>query len=499
MANPAKTLEGIIKAICDRTTNDIDEDKLKALKGIVRRDERALRYAHEVLMKTLTRSRFAGTRERAVRAMDELFTRSVLFRQLTLEHIDAFLKYAVGVDNDVPLPDEPKGEAERLRQRAVDALNAWETKFKHAHKQLTIVRKFAMDKLGDEAPEAKAAKARRVAEEKELKKQQMLRDQWRATREDTQAMVVEIHSTLAAARECFKMLFDKSFVDEFDIMAKAGGGERPATGDDDEWEDVDDGAVREWPAVDDKNTTEDGTIALRETSENAPILEQLRGLYRSTKVRYIPRLAETLGILGRIQPDATDDSSGDALTQNERSTMVNIAGELKQSLHALVQRCEALRLIQESVKNSNIPNANALEHVLSAGQDDDDDKSEEDIESRRGASQRAINALLARSSKRRRRSAAERREAAKSASENDVNRRVRKMLASEIKAHNDDVLATMGQDVFEVERQRQNTASEALANDLIEEEIERHKQLTSRGKTPRDRIENSLKNMRNRR
>jgi hypothetical protein len=295
-------------------------------------------------------------------------------------------------------------------------------------------------------------------------------------------------------------------------MAKSGDegrGEYPATaapaaGEEDEWEDVDNGAVREWPAAHDNDAAEDGTIALRETNENAPILEQLRGLYRSTKVRYIPRLAETLEILGRIQPNSTDDSGDDALTQNERSSMVNVAGELMQSLRALIDRCEALRLIQGSVKNSNIPNAKA--NAFFHGGDDEaneselaEEQEEEDIESRRGASQRAIDALLARSSKRRRRNAAETRQAEKSASENDVNRRARKMLASEIKAHNDDVLASMGQDVFEVERQRQNNASEALANDLIEDEIERHKELTARGKTPRERIENSLKNMRNRR
>ena len=500
------TVNNIIKILCDRHRGRAIEgdDEMKRLKRIVRQDDRAMEVAHDALRASL-KARHAGTRRRAIEIMNELFTRSSFYRELVVRDIEHYLKYAIGVDDDAPLPDEPRGEAERLRHDAVNALEGWENKFT-SNEQLKIARKFAIEKLGEDAPEAKAAKMRRVAEEKEHKVQRNLRERWLASRDDANALVVEIHSTLAAARECFRLLFNETFVDDFDdsVNHEDGYGKHPRattakTGGDDEWEDVDDGAVREWPVIREEDTSEDGTIALRETSENAPILEQLRGLYRSTKARYVPRLTETLEILGRLQPDGRDESIGVTITQDERSRMVNVAGELKQRLHALVQRCEALRLIQGANKDSNAPNANAKANATNAECTSSREDEEDGAENRRGASQRAVDALLARASKRRKRSATAIERSTTVARVEDIKTGARKMLASEIKAHNDDVLAEMGRDFFEVERERQYKASEALANDLIEDEIDRHKALTARGKTARERIENSLRGMRSKR
>ena len=514
-------MEKLIKRCCDASAPSVDAVALKTLKRTVRNNDDGLRCAHEILMKTMQSSRAsAATRARAVTTTSELFERSRLFRELTLDRLEVLMKYTIGTDDDIPLPDVPKGEGDRLRQHAIDVLEAWEAKFKTQYKQLTLARKFVTERLGDDAPEARAERAQRLTAEKEREVQSKLQNRWLAIKTELPALLDEIDDARNAACECFRLLFGDRFVTEFNDESSFASKDRSASTSttvndtiqsmredecEDDWEDVVDGAVKDWRFAQgtDEHTTASSSVTsieLRETSENAPIIEQLRGLYRSTKARYLPRLTETLQILGRIQPENKDEDGNVVITQTERSRVVNAVSEFKQTFSAFVERCEALRLIKRRQTGDEPANANAKESSPTAADPPHAvEEDEDDIESRRGASSRAVEALLERAAKRRKRGSNDARRAKEEAAKRDVDRdgerRSQKMLASEIKAHNDEVLAEAGLDFFELERRRQNAASETLASDLMEEEIERHNELTARGATPRQRIERSLKEL----
>ena len=157
-------------------------------------------------------------------------------------------------------------------------------------------------------------------------------------------------------------------------------------------------------------------------------------------------------------------------------------------------------------KGANLKRAKAAKFFApeeEGSEGSEDDMEDEDIESRQGASNRALDALLERATNRRHRgvkSSAQRarEELAKRKATEDVSRRAQKMLASQIKAHNDEVLAEASLDVFEVERRRQTDASEALVSDLMDEEITRYNELMAKGATPQRRIENRLKHLKRR-
>ena len=263
-----------------------------------------------------------------------------------------------------------------------------------------------------------------------------------------------------------------------------------------DWEDVKDGAANECRFGRGSHDSVSNDIVLKETAENEPILEQLRGIYRSTKARYVTRVSEILQVLGRIQPGNKDDDGRIVITMDERSEHVNTLGELKESMSSFVKRCEALRLIERRPEE-DVDVELTLEDAETVQMED------KDIESRQGASNRALDALLERATNRRHRgvkSSAQRarEELAKRKATEDVSRRAQKMLASQIKAHNDEVLAEASLDVFEVERRRQTDASEALVSDLMDEEITRYNELMAKGATPQRRIENRLKHLKRR-
>ena len=279
----------------------------------------------------------------------------------------------------------------------------------------------------------------------------------------------------------------------------------PADGEtEDDWEDVKDGAVTEWRFAEEFNDESASTsaasttgIAIRETDENSPIIEQLRGLYRSTRARYLSQLGETLQILGRIQPDQLGDDGITVISQNERLRAVNIVGDLKQLLSAFLARCDALRLVRNVGGDSMTAHADA--NVTTPSVPDPVEVVDEVAESRQGASTVAMTAFLERAQKRRKRSVSDVRREQTEKNEGNVARRAQKMLASQIRAHNDEVLAEAGLDFFELERRRQNIASESRANEMIDEEIERHDEHTARGKTAQQRIESRLRQLKRRR
>ena len=496
----ANGIEKLVRRACDGTSPSVDEDAMRAIKRAAKADDNALKCAHEALMRVMASTRSgAATRAHAVTATSELFTRSRLFRELTMDKLEIIMKHAVGTDDDFPLPDVPKGEADRLRQHAVSVLDEWERKFKNQYKQLTLARKFVTERLGEDAPEVRAERARVLALEKERQVQRNLQRQWLSTKGELPALLREVRETLHAAGECFCMLFGDTFetILNREVERKAHTLEDDA---DETWEDVADGAA-DWRFAqefgdDDESpeTTSTTGIALRETDENAPIIEQLRGLYRSTKARYLACLTEVLQILGRIQPEQITDDGVVVISQDERLSTVNVVGDLKQLLTSFVGRCETLRLIRSRGGDEGAdPNANTPSKPEPSEPVDDG-------ESRRDESNASVGVLLDRAAKRLKRGVAQSRRVreatAKRESKRDIGRRAQQMLASQIRAHNDEVLAEAGLDFFEMERRKQNTASEAKANEIIEEEIERREALEVRGKTARQRIEKSLRQLR---
>lgn len=430
-----------------------------------------------------------------------------------MDRLEVLMKHAIGTDSDIALPDVPKGEAERLRQHAIDVLDDWVSKFKDQYKQLPLARKFVTERLGDEAPEARAERARAVAAEKEREAQCTLQRRWLDAKKELPSLLSEVRETLHVASECFHMLFGESFEATLDGTNVANENSldagkpssMPADGEtEDDWEDVKDGAVTEWRFAEEFNDESASTsaasttgIAIRETDENSPIIEQLRGLYRSTRARYLSQLGETLQILGRIQPDQLGDDGITVISQNERLRAVNIVGDLKQLLSAFLARCDALRLVRNVGGDSMTANADA--NVTTPSVPDPVEVVDEVAESRQGASTVAMTAFLERAQKRRKRSVSDVRREQTEKNEGNVARRAQKMLASQIRAHNDEVLAEAGLDFFELERRRQNIASESLANEMIDEEIERHDEHTARGKTAQQRIESRLRQLKRRR
>lgn len=73
----------------------------------------------------------------AFQIVQELFSRSHLFRTLLVSNFQEFLELTVGTDHEQPLPP-PREVAQKLRKAAIAAVQGWHEKYGEAYKKLSL-------------------------------------------------------------------------------------------------------------------------------------------------------------------------------------------------------------------------------------------------------------------------------------------------------------------------------------------------------------------------
>ena len=355
--DPHARVAELAKLLCESGGPAPDPELLKALKREVRRGEAQMRRAHEALLSSLAH-RECGPRSHAVAVFDELFHRSAQFRALTLDRLDLFLKRAVGTDPDQhPMPG-PAAETNALIARAVRALDGWNAKFGPHLPRLAVASRFVADVLGDDAPAARQAAARRDAAETARRENARALERWRRLETDElPTLRRDAGETALAVEECLRALL---------------GGERDGPDadevDEDEWEDVEfesDRGVhrgvhpdaksdvpnanidpidphdgfhrgRVEGAFDERCLAASSTIAVSETEANAATLDELAGLCRAAARRLVPALVAALALLARV---AADEGG---ITPEERANAVNVLAGAKRRLVDALDGCRAV-------------------------------------------------------------------------------------------------------------------------------------------------------------
>uniref|UniRef100_A0A673UF80 UV-stimulated scaffold protein A n=1 Tax=Suricata suricatta TaxID=37032 RepID=A0A673UF80_SURSU len=131
--------QALSKLVEELTTSgepQLNPEKMKELKKICKSSEEQLSRAYRLLMAQLSRGH-AEVRLSAFQIVDQLFTRSHQFRVLVVSNFQEFLELTLGTDHEQPLPP-PREAAQRLRQAATRAVQAWNGKYGAAYKKLAL-------------------------------------------------------------------------------------------------------------------------------------------------------------------------------------------------------------------------------------------------------------------------------------------------------------------------------------------------------------------------
>ena len=265
----------------------------------------------------------------------------------------------------------PAEDADALVSRAVHALEGWTERFATHYPRLTIALRYVNDTLGPAAPASRAEHAAREALRRNAVERSALLARWaRCQRETLPGLRRDVGECAVGIGECLEMLIGarptKEGVDEWDRAGHEAIDDGDAE-DEEKWEDVeidhdndDDTAVdtaRAPPPVDASahapNVTDDGTIKIVRTEDNGVIVDELKALCAAASLRLIPGLAAALALLAKIQPTesmhAVSNLESEAaatttqgLDAEGKAAAVNALARAKRTLRAAVDRCVEL-------------------------------------------------------------------------------------------------------------------------------------------------------------
>ena len=465
----------------------------------------------------------------------------------------------------------PAEDADALVSRAVHALEGWTERFATHYPRLTIALRYVNDTLGPAAPASRAEHAAREALRRNAVERSAVLARWaRCQRETLPGLRRDVGECAVGIGECLEMLLGarptKEGVDEWDRAGHEAIDDGDAE-DEEKWEDVemdddgdDDTAVntaRAPPPVDPSahtpNVTDDGTIKIIRTEDNGVIVDELKALCAAASLRLIPGLAAALALLAKIQPTesmhAVSNLESEAaatttqgLDAEGKAAAVNALARAKRTLRAAVDGCVELGVdfppgpdADTAVNDGtavNPPDVDdaegaaltiALDDVpaLPAGESTGDDDGV-------GVGVSDIDALLERARRRRAwREGLARRNAqlggrggrgtnggggrgtnANAGGTNSVANRAKRMLASRMREHNEEVMREIGDAMTErrdeasglaetrrrLERERE-TREEAEVEEAAREAAMKRRKET----TPRQRIEAKLKALKRKR
>ena len=394
----------------------------------------------------------------------------------------------------------------------------------------------------------------------------------RCQRETLPGLRRDVGECAVGIGECLEMLLGarptKEGVDEWDRAGHEAIDDGDAE-DEEKWEDVemdddgnpsgDDTAVdtaRAPPPVDPSahapNVTDDGTIKIIRTEDNGVIVDELKALCAAASLRLIPGLAAALALLAKIQPTesmhAASNLESEAATATTggldaegKAAAVNALARAKRTLRAAVDRCVELGVdfprgpdddddtaVNDGTAVNDVDDAEgaaltiALDDVpaLPAGEstgDDDGVGVGGDIDAllerarrrrawREGLARR--NAQLGGRGGRETNGGRGRGTNANAGGTNSVANRAKRMLASRMREHNEEVMREIGDAMTErrdeasglagtrrrLERERETREAAEVEEEAREAAMKRRKETT-----PKQRIEAKLKALKRKR
>jgi len=130
----------IKKLVTDLVTSKekiINEIQLKSVKKLCKNSEECLQIVHSELYNQLNKNN-ADIRLLCLEVFDQLFTRSHLFRNLTIERFEELTILCTGVDSLKPLP-LPKLSAKQLQSKSIQTFKKWIDSYMEGYPKLKVI------------------------------------------------------------------------------------------------------------------------------------------------------------------------------------------------------------------------------------------------------------------------------------------------------------------------------------------------------------------------
>ncbi|MFS7932073.1 putative UV-stimulated scaffold protein A [Helianthus anomalus] len=312
--NTVAVVVGLIDKATNSTKPDLDPRLLKSIKSVVRHSDSELRFAVENLMSLMKRDH-SQVRFLTLTIIHELFMRSKLFRTLVVENLDQLLTLSVGFRRNQPLP-APPAIASKLRTKAIEYLEKWNTTFGIHYRQLRLGYDYLKNTLRYQFPnlQANAARIQQERRERELRTKEILLKKYELLKSNISSIKDEVNSIVDEISECLDILISSKEenvpldpVDEEDF---------------EDFRNVELRTIRE-------NTLKEAD-KVQENSENKVVFDALRELYKLLVTKHLVAVQESISVLIRVE-----------LSDNRlRDSMLKEFIDIRNHLKSIKKKCE---------------------------------------------------------------------------------------------------------------------------------------------------------------
>ncbi|KAI7732968.1 hypothetical protein M8C21_004254 [Ambrosia artemisiifolia] len=328
MEDDEKTV-AVVVGLIDKATNstkpDLDPRLLKSIKSVVRHSDSELRLAVHNLM-SLMKQDHSQVRYLTLNIIHELFMRSKLFRTLVVDNLDQLLTLSVGFRRNQPLP-APPAVASKLRSKAIEFLEKWNTTFGIHYRQLRLGYDYLKNTLRYQFPnlQANAARIQQERRERELRTKEILLKKYELLKSNISSIKDEVNSIVDEVSECLDIL----------ISSK----EENVPLDPVDEEDFEDFRNIELRTIRENSLKEADKV--QENSENKVVFDALRELYKLLVTKHLVAVQESISVLIRVE-----------LSDNRlRDSMLKEFIDIRNHLKSIKKKCEEAGCVLSAPEN----------------------------------------------------------------------------------------------------------------------------------------------------
>lgn len=193
----------------------LNNDLMKKLKAICKKSDVYVKHVYHLVLTQLKKNH-AEIRLSSFQVINELFLRSHTFREMVLIDFQIFLELTVETDYKQPLPP-PKSVAEILKDKALEAIDSWYSKFGPHYKKLDLGYHYLkrVKNVDFNSRTARTQAERRQSEERQRRKRNIINGQIIRVENEMSDMVSEMELCATEIENCFKLLLPHP--DEYEV------------------------------------------------------------------------------------------------------------------------------------------------------------------------------------------------------------------------------------------------------------------------------------------
>ena len=344
--NDTEQLFELVEELSTSGEAKLNEKSLKSLKRICKKSDANIKLVYRIILAQMEKEH-SEIRFSCFQILDELFSRSHLFRQLVFEDFQQTMELCLETSDEKKLPP-PLSSAKKLKLFALSRIDSWNEKYGKHYKKLELAFDYLKNvkRVDFAGMRSRTSLQRNREEELERRRREIEQRSLETVRKEMEDMCTEIESSVLQGNNCLNLILPRPCDLYGTEDEKQGNSFLHASNS------YDDSGTQEGLAETLDNRTNTcsyhgisgksynltiaiplGKTMINETGDNADLLKSLQDIVNETENRFLPHINKWINILTKC---------------NNGSNQIQRCIYLKNKLKDLLDKHKELEIIHKN-------------------------------------------------------------------------------------------------------------------------------------------------------